>query len=450
MKRKKFIIIGAGPTGLGAGYRLRELGEKDFLILEQNSHVGGLAASFVDEQGFTWDLGGHVFFSHYDYVDRLLERLLGEDFLEHRRQAYIRLAETWVPYPFQNNLRHLPPQLQWECFEGLLNGHARIKPKNFRSWLEFVFGSGIARLFMWPYNFKVWAHPLETMDFRWTGQRVSVIDLPLVLKNFILARDDVHWGPNSRFRFPLYGGTGEIFRRLAHTLQDQIYLGQMVREIDSKRKVIVTHQGLEVEYEHLLSTAPLDLLVNDYLRDSRALWRRAAQKLKHNGIYVVGVGLPETRPDKKSWMYFPEDNAPFYRVTNFHNYSQFNTPQPGEGRALMGEIAFSDFLPRDRNTLTEDTIRGLENTSLLSPGERRGISSLWVRKIDYAYPIPCLQRDQALRLLQPELEARAIYSRGRFGGWKYEVGNMDHSLMQGVEWAERLVLGTGERTYVSG
>ncbi|MDY7001480.1 MAG: hypothetical protein SVS15_06830, partial [Thermodesulfobacteriota bacterium] len=49
--------------------------------------------------------------------------------------------------------------------------------------------------------------------------------------------------------------------------------------------------------------------------------------------------------------------------------------------------------------------------------------------------------------IQPYLEAADIYSRGRFGGWKYEVGNMDHSLMQGVEWAEMMVQGKAEQVY---
>ena len=38
-----------------------------------------------------------------------------------------------------------------------------------------------------------------------------------------------------------------------------------------------------------------------------------------------------------------------------------------------------------------------------------------------------------------------IHSRGRFGAWLYEIGNMDHSVMQGVECVNNLLLGEPER-----
>ena len=62
-------------------------------------------------------------------------------------------------------------------------------------------------------------------------------------------------------------------------------------------------------------------------------------------------------------------------------------------------------------------------------------------------PADLTERDAALQVLQPALEALGVFSRGRFGGWKYEVGNMDHSFMQGVEWAERMVTGRPETVY---
>ena len=73
----RIVIIGAGPTGLGAGYRLQELGYDDWVLLEANDYVGGLATSFTDDKGFTYDIGGHVMFSHYAYYDELVDRLMG-------------------------------------------------------------------------------------------------------------------------------------------------------------------------------------------------------------------------------------------------------------------------------------------------------------------------------------------------------------------------------------
>ena len=52
---KSIVIIGAGPCGLGAAWRLHELGIDNYRLFEKNDHVGGLSASFADAQGFTWD-----------------------------------------------------------------------------------------------------------------------------------------------------------------------------------------------------------------------------------------------------------------------------------------------------------------------------------------------------------------------------------------------------------
>src|SRR6266480_3186806 len=86
---QRVVILGAGPTGLGAGYRLAELGHHNWDIYEASDHVGGLAASFRDPEGFIWDQGGHVMFSHYSYFDDLVERMLRGDYDQHMRQAWV-------------------------------------------------------------------------------------------------------------------------------------------------------------------------------------------------------------------------------------------------------------------------------------------------------------------------------------------------------------------------
>lgn len=450
--RVRQCILGAGPTGLAAAHRLLELGEESFVVLERDGWAGGLAASFVDGQGFTWDVGGHVVFSHYQYFDDLLASLLGDDVLAHRRISAVRVAGGWVPYPFQNNIRHLPPEERWECVRGLLPGRRpEAEPTNFKEWFEHVFGAGIARLFMEPYNFKVWATPAELMGYRWIGERVSVISLEQVLKNVILGRDDAAWGPNNSFTFPLRGGTGEIFRRLAARLGERVLYGREAVAVDPAARTVRTRDGTVVEYENLLSTIPLDLLAGRLCAGAPDAVRDAAGRLAHNSVHVVGVGLEngEDAPphDPTCWMYFPEDDNPFYRVTNFHNYSPNNVAVPGRQRALMTETSSSLHKPVDAAGIVDHTVRGLLNTTLMRPGDEARVASTWRHDVEYGYPVPTLERDAALKVIQPWLTERGVWSRGRFGGWKYEVANMDHSVMQGVEWAERLLLGKDETTY---
>jgi UDP-galactopyranose mutase len=116
---KKLLILGAGPTGLGAGWRLAQRGHANWAIRERNAYPGGLSASFLDAQGFTWDIGGHVVFSHYPEFDRFFDEMTGGDVFRHERRSYIRLAGAWIPYPFQNNIHRLPPNLRQECLDGL-------------------------------------------------------------------------------------------------------------------------------------------------------------------------------------------------------------------------------------------------------------------------------------------------------------------------------------------
>jgi len=116
----EYLIIGSGPTGLGAATRLMEKGLV-WPLIEAAPHFGGLAASFTDEQGFTWDLGGHVQFSHYDTFDRYVDLALGKDgWLLHQQESWVWARRSWVPYPFQNNLHRLPPEDRWACVAGLL------------------------------------------------------------------------------------------------------------------------------------------------------------------------------------------------------------------------------------------------------------------------------------------------------------------------------------------
>ena len=92
-------------TGLGAATRLEQL-NKEFLILDSNPIPGGLASTDETPEGFLFDVGGHVIFSHYSYFDDTISRALPhpDDWYSHQRVSYIRKRNDWVPCKFFRNL----------------------------------------------------------------------------------------------------------------------------------------------------------------------------------------------------------------------------------------------------------------------------------------------------------------------------------------------------------
>lgn len=446
---KHIVILGAGPTGLGAARRLEELDYRDWTIYEGENYPGGLASSHVDEKGFTWDLGGHVQFSHYGTFDKMMEYLLGkEGWLYHERESWVWIRDRFMPYPFQNNIHRLPQEEKWRCLQGLIELYKNPppgKPKNFEEWILSTLGRGIADVFMLPYNFKVWAYHPHTMQSSWLGERVAVADLERVTKNIIFNTDDVSWGPNNRFQFPKYGGTGAIWRELAKKLpEEKINYEHKVCKIDTKKKKVYFENGKYTEYDQLITTIPLDQFIS--MSDLTEM-KDHAKNLTYSSTHVIGLGLkgkPGDHLHKKCWMYFPESNCPFYRVTVFSHYSPNNSADITKYWSLMGEVSESPCKPVDSEKVLEDTIQGMVNTKLIESSDQ--VYSIWYRRIEYGYPIPCLKRDDAINVLIPELMKRDIYTRGRFGAWKYEVGNQDHCYMQGWECVNYLLSDVPELT----
>jgi protoporphyrinogen oxidase len=439
----RIVVIGAGPTGLAAGYRLRELGYTNFRLLEASGKVGGLASSETSPNGFTYDIGGHVLFSHYEYFDRLFDRLMGDEYQELVREAWVWMCERFVPYPLQNNIRTLPREVVLECVLGLIEAQrepldlARIE--NFEQLIMKQFGSGLAKYFMMPYNFKVWAHPPRMMNKEWIGERVALPSLERVLGNVILDRDDAGWGPNNTFKYPRYGGTGGLFARMQPYVQDQLRLNATTVAVDTRRKEVLLADGTREPYDLLLSTMPVDKLVAMLEGPTPDTVREQAGRLRHSGSYVVGVGVDRPVETSKCWMYFPEDDCPFYRLTYLSNYSPEVVPDHTRQHSILAEISHSELKPEDRETVVDRTIEGLINTRILRESDRALIVDRYLIERDYTYPTPSIERDGALAVLHPWLETQDIYSRGRFGAWRYEVGNMDHSVAQGVEWVNRIV-----------
>ena len=386
----------------------------------------------------------------------------------------------------------LPKEEQVKCMDGMIEAalEARVantKPKDFDEWIVRMMGTGIADLFMRPYNFKVWAVPTTKvrpflhvvasrmltanlqMQCQWLGERVAAPDLKTVTKNVILQKTAGNWGPNATFRFPAHGGTGGIWIAVADTLpKDKCLFGKngTVSKVDGSAKRVTLENGQTIKYNKLISTMGVDSLVEKMQNEELV---SLSKGLFYSSTHVLGVGIRGTRPERigdKCWLYFPEDDCPFYRATIFSNYSPYNQPadevklptlqladgskpesteaQEGPYWSIMLEVSESSLKPVNNESLLKDSIAGLLNTDMLKPTDQ--IVSTYHRRFDHGYPTPSLEREGVLKQLLPKLQDMDIYSRGRFGSWRYEVGNQDHSFMLGVEAADSIVNGTVELT----
>jgi protoporphyrinogen oxidase len=446
---KKIVILGAGPTGLGAAYRLRETGYENFVVLEARSSAGGLASSETSANGFIYDIGGHVLFSHFRYFDELFDRMLGNEYQELQREAWVWMMDRFLPYPFQNNIKDLPREAVLKCVLGVIEAQKAQVASGKKTYDTFeemifgVFGKGIAEYFMMPYNLKVWAHPPKMLGTHWIGERVPVVDLERMVTNVLLDRPDVSWGPNNTFKYPLHGGTGGMFLRVASTLEDKIRFGAQAVGLDVRRKRVLLADGSDEGYDQLISTVPVDRLVQS-ISDAPSDLLEATKLLHHSGSAIVGVGIAQPSPTTKCWMYFPEENCPYYRVTYLSNYSPEVVPDARRQYSLLAEVSRSPYKPVNLDSVVEEVLDGFVNTKLLSPEDRKDVVDTHLITREYTYPLPTIRRDDALSVIQPWLETRDVYSRGRFGAWKYEIGNMDHSVTMGAEIADRLVRGTPE------
>src|SRR5438067_6562589 len=104
-------ILGAGPAGLGAAYRLADRGAFQVSVFEKNPTPGGNAASF-DVGGLRVDYGSHRL--HPSCAPPILHdirTMLGDDLLDRPRHGRIRLRGKWVHFPLKpaDLCLNLPP-----------------------------------------------------------------------------------------------------------------------------------------------------------------------------------------------------------------------------------------------------------------------------------------------------------------------------------------------------
>lgn len=458
-------IIGAGPCGLGAAWRIEEWNRRHqeikcpYLIIDANEKAGGWASSVVTPEGFVFDYGGHVLFPHeHDRVDFVC--LAKDAVTTWSRTVPMRgviLHKRFIPTPVQRNVHHLPAWVFGQIVWGLLWAKTQRTAGDgqgngdLESYLTRTFGKGMTQHVLGPLNQKMWAYPPKDLDACWTSRRsgsrlpnVADVGVGRLLVNVVLGRDDPSWTSETHVSYPAEGGAAALWNGIA----EQFARGRLLRQTRVVRvwagtKRLELDDGRLVDYQNLITTAPLDRFLG--MIADRPDLARHADELRHASCALVGFGLQGAPPP---WLagvhgvHVPQEDIPFWRVSFPGNVAPGNVPDRLHWSVLCETSLAPESGAPDLGALTEQTRSGLIATGILSA--RDAVVSTWNTWLEHGYPTPFLGRDSVLRIVLPALRSAGILSRGRFGAWIYEVSNQDHAFFQGVEAADYVLEGRPE------
>jgi protoporphyrinogen oxidase len=428
------LILGGGLAGLSTAHHLGRLGVRGRLVAEARETVGGTAGS-VKTGGFTFDYTGHLLHLHDAYGKDFILGLLKDNVATLERRAWIHSQGVYTRYPFQANVRGLPPATVLECVAGFLETVHRPRPlaanPDFLSWCRAQFGDGITRRFMRPYNEKLWQTPLSRMTTEWQGRFVPKPAAAEVLYGALVDQNKL-FGYNATFRYPVRGGIQSLPDALAARLEPGVVrTGARVEAVDLREKVARIAGLGEVRYERLVNTLPLvDFL--DLAAPLPADVKAARRRLRYNTVWNLNLGVARADVTDKHWIYYPEKKYPFYRVGCSTNFSRKLAPKGHS--SLYVEAARPGGARVDVPKLEAAIMKGLRESGLLRRSDE--ISARAWMPIKVGYVVYDFDRTPATTAIFRHLGKAGVESIGRYGGWKYSF--MEETILDGKRCAERL------------
>lgn len=419
------LILGGGLTGLSTAFHLEKAGYTDYLLVEKNDFFGGLSAS-IQKQGFTFDYSGHLLHLRNPYAMRLVRRLLGKNLAKIKREAFIYFEQKRVPFPFQANLWALTPQARQECLQGALEAAQNVnkKPKNFEQWCLRAFGQGIYHHFMRPYNLKLWQTDPSKLTCDWCGPFVPEPNIAQIRRG-ACQKPRQSFGYNHSFYYPQEGGCGALAQALAQAVPNT-WLQAGVQKIDFKKKQAQIN-GQTLRFKRLVNTLPLKDLIR--LSSAPASIKAQARKLKHTTVEVLNFAIKRT-VEPFHWMYFPQEDTPFYRVGLQSRFSPHNAP--------AGTSAFYVETAQkitDRKSAEKAIFQSLIQKGIINKQDKI-LLSFW-QTLPVAYSVYDTNRAPAVNKILRWLSKNHCFCGGRYGLWEYSF--MERSLLQGREIAEKLL-----------
>jgi protoporphyrinogen oxidase len=412
MESVRSLIIGAGVSGLATAAALAERGDDDYLVLEADAEIGGYCKT-IRRNGFVWYYSGHFFhFKHAEIEAWLRERMPKQRIRVVEKKFFIAYKGRQIDFPFQKNIHQLPQDEFIDCLHDLYFARAPAElvgqaapaaeggEASFQAMLYARFGRSIAEKFLIPYNEKLYACDLGTLDKDAMGRFFPHANLTDVIRNMRAADNSSY---NTTFTYP-EGGAIEYVKALASAVRPSaIAVDEPVVAIDLARKVARTSRR-DIAFERVISSAPFDRLL--------ALCGQAHDPavFRSNKVLVFNLGFDRKGQPGVHWIYYPDRARVFYRVGFYDNIFE------SDRLSLYVETAFAQDAVVDVAATRQRVLEDLKSEGVV--GDHRLLADHSVI-MDPAYVHITRASMAEHARLAAELRAHGVHAIGRYGGWTY-------------------------------
>jgi len=414
----KNIILGAGITGLSAAYML-----KDVVVYEKDAEIGGLAKT-IRFDGFSFDLGGHRFFTGKEKIANFVKELMGDELLEVNRVSKIYKDGRFLDYPLSATvlLSNNPFRLLKILISYLIRKKKPLEEYSFREYIINHFGDELYSYYFQGYTEKILGISCGRISKEWANARIPNLSLKRVIKHALFKNEAVK-SFTDKFLYPRKG-IGTICAKLAQGLN--IELDSEVTGLNYSKDAItsVIVNGREIECKNLISTIPLTSLIK-MLKPPKSV-TDAAERLSWRDLICIFLVVGRKKATSAHWIYFPGEEV-FGRLHEPKNWSPLMAPVEKTGICLEIFCNKGD----DFWKSSDEALIGMVKKSLVLFKDDE-IEDYVIKRIENAYPIYRVDFQKNVSMIMDYLARyKNLYLAGRTGTFKYL--NMDDCIEEGMK-----------------